>query len=576
MSLPVVTYGNYNYGDYANPRAVQYQGGFGEGLTKAAVSVIESYKEKKAEVKKANEDAYLASAQFNSEMEKLFGKAASANRVFLQDLKQDYGNTVKAYKLGNITLEQYSDRMDYFNGVVNDATLLADVMAPVIQSENDISFDDVRDNPDNRASNLMRNAVRNGRYVLGRDEKGLKIMLPVGDPSNFAVKFVDAKELINNPKYINPDLKYKHIDNDKFSTFLDDFANNSANKGILKKKQDAEIGEEYVVFDDSAEGIEKMKNLMLDQNANPLFSNVLDADEKEKYWEDVMGKDNWTGDEAQRNELNEYLANEAATILSKRGPIRSYRIAEGGPGGTSRNRDFNTAKSAFDSAVMNPVNFYNVHVTRSPYSDTTEGATYLGQGKYEIKTDVIDSKTGQLVPGPSKTIDLTNYQQFSQYAGTVIARHRSLQGTAGGTKEAIASVEQEEYIKQKYQEYMDNLALLDENLPEEAKNQRIVNESLEKENLMKKAKSDPDYELASTGIITHNGDKYTIFDDPDKMLAENYAGYFIQQSTGKLKMIPLMKNNKDYARDKQLMQELIQKKKEAEKRFKAKYPTINL
>lgn len=32
MGLPKVTYGNYNYGQYANPKAIQYKGGLGEGL----------------------------------------------------------------------------------------------------------------------------------------------------------------------------------------------------------------------------------------------------------------------------------------------------------------------------------------------------------------------------------------------------------------------------------------------------------------------------------------------------------------------------------------------------------------
>lgn len=486
MSLPVVTYGNYNYGDYANPRAVQYQGGFGEGLTKAAVSVIESYKEKKAEVKKANEDAYLASAQFNSEMEKLFGKAASANRAFLQDLKQDYGNTVKAYKLGNITLDEYSDRMDYFNGVVNDATLLADVMAPVIQSENDISFDDVRDNPDNRASNLMRNAVRNGRYVLGRDEKGLKIMLPVGDPSNFAVKFVDAKELINNPKYINPDLRYKHIDNDKFSTFLDDFANNSANKGILKKKQDTEVGEEYVVFDDSAEGIEKMKNLMLDQNANPLFSNVLDADEKEKYWEDVMGKDNWTGDEAQRNELNQYLANEAATILSKRGPIRSYRMPKDDK--INQLPATNNAITAFNDSINDPLTFYNTQVLTSP--TTSERAEYKGNGVYHLIT--FDKDSGK--QNAPVVIDLKNFTEFQKYAGTIQTYHRSIAGTSAEVRQAVAEIANIDELKQKH------TALL-EKFKDEPRNQEDID--VENFNNMQKVQQEEDYKLAIEDIPTN-------------------------------------------------------------------------
>ena len=39
MSLPKVSYGTYNYGQYANPTPVKYKGGLGEGLAGAAVSI---------------------------------------------------------------------------------------------------------------------------------------------------------------------------------------------------------------------------------------------------------------------------------------------------------------------------------------------------------------------------------------------------------------------------------------------------------------------------------------------------------------------------------------------------------
>ena len=46
MSLPKVSYGNYNYGQYANPTPVKYKGGLGEGLTGLAAGIIAGKKKK--------------------------------------------------------------------------------------------------------------------------------------------------------------------------------------------------------------------------------------------------------------------------------------------------------------------------------------------------------------------------------------------------------------------------------------------------------------------------------------------------------------------------------------------------
>ena len=39
MALPIVTYGKYNYGQYANPTPIRYKGGFGEALTGAVQAI---------------------------------------------------------------------------------------------------------------------------------------------------------------------------------------------------------------------------------------------------------------------------------------------------------------------------------------------------------------------------------------------------------------------------------------------------------------------------------------------------------------------------------------------------------
>ena len=62
MSLPKVSYGNYNYGQYANPTPVKYKGGLGEGLAGAAAIFGAAKKEKRIKEKKKLEAADTTSA----------------------------------------------------------------------------------------------------------------------------------------------------------------------------------------------------------------------------------------------------------------------------------------------------------------------------------------------------------------------------------------------------------------------------------------------------------------------------------------------------------------------------------
>ena len=182
MALPVVSYGTYNYGDYASPKAVQYKGGLGEGLTQGIVAFQKAKQERRAEIKQALEDSLLLSSQFSNQLNQLFGKASAYNKKFLQDLKVDFGNNVKNYKLGKISFDEYEENVAYFNGVLNDASLLASVMQPVIESDTDIKFQEARSDDDNQASVLTRWGIRNGKYLLDRDENGLKVVVAHGTP----------------------------------------------------------------------------------------------------------------------------------------------------------------------------------------------------------------------------------------------------------------------------------------------------------------------------------------------------------------------------------------------------------
>jgi hypothetical protein len=217
MALPVVSYGTYNYGDYASPKAVQYKGGLGEGLTTAILGIQKAKQEQKAQIKQALEDSLLLSSEFSSKLNTLFGKASSYNKQFLQNLKVDYGNNVKNYKLGKISFEEFEENNSYFDNILNDATLLSQIMQPVVTSESDIKFTDARDDDDNQASVLTRWGIKNGKYLLDRDENGLKVVVAHGTPGSFEAKGISATELINNPAYITPELKYRNEENEAYN-----------------------------------------------------------------------------------------------------------------------------------------------------------------------------------------------------------------------------------------------------------------------------------------------------------------------------------------------------------------------
>ena len=592
MALPVVTYGTYNYGDYANPKAIQYKGGLGEGLAGAAISILKAdqINRQKAEdqLKAANEQSLMLSSQFNAQLNAAFGKASAKNRQFLQGLKQEYGDTVKAYKLDKISFEQYEDKITYFQNILNEATQLAGIMKPIIESENDITFEQGRKNDDNRAAILARHGIRTGNYILTSDENGLRVVLPHGaGPSNFTPKSIAASELISNTKYITPEIEYNNLTNPSYGTMLQGVQKTiTDNSDFLDIKIDAELDRKLLRINQNKKEaiIEKiskqqgLRNIFIDPKTGKL-----DKDNMRYYYEDNMGMGlgSYKGTKDQLDAMSMSIAEDMYESMVSMDVLGEKPYKEGGDSVSSRQQDYNSALKAFDDAIFSPTTFYNLNITKSPYQQTNEGAKYLGNGKYEIQTDVTDPDTGQLKKGPIRTIDLKDFDSFQQYAGTIINRHRSLQGTKSGIQEALRVVNQEEYIKQKFEEYQAMIPSLDENLPQESKNRRIVNESLEKENLMGEAKKDSDYKLATTGIITHKGKSYSINlsnneeKDLDNMMANNYTKYFIRRSDSKLLYYPVIAGESSYKNDRGLMKELRFKRKEALKRLKAKYPTLN-
>tara|TARA_R100000231_G_scaffold49707_1_gene42303 strand:+ start:2479 stop:3999 length:1521 start_codon:yes stop_codon:yes gene_type:complete len=313
MALPVVTYGKYNYGEYSNPTPVKYRGGIGEGLTRGFVAFTDANKKKQEQIKQAKETSLMMSMQFNSQLNAAFGKAASHNRQFLRELKQEYGDSVKAYKLGQLGFDEYEDKMTYFQNILDESMQLAGIMKPIIESDVEMTFDMARSDPDNQAAILARWGVRKGKYLLERDENGLRIILPHGSAaSNYKPKSIAASELITNTKYITPEAKYDNMKNEQYGNLLTKVGKTLENKGeLLMHRIEKEQGKKIFSLDPSQKNgiineILKREDLL----------NIFNTQDKITYYEDeIGGLNSWNGNEDQIKALKLKLANDVYDSL---------------------------------------------------------------------------------------------------------------------------------------------------------------------------------------------------------------------------------------------------------------------
>ncbi len=211
MALPKVTYGQYNYGQYANPTPIKYKGGFGEGLAQAAVKFAEGFEKGKKEGILAKEQAFMASTQYEKQINKALGNAQSQNREFVIGLKQEVGDLVKGYKLGRISLDEYSKSMDKYNGYLNDLQLMRGTIEQIASSNNpEIDLKDVRFGLDNIGAAMTRNNLQKQNFIISENAKedGLNFSLPSGLPSDFKLVNMSVKDLIKDDRYYTPQIKF--------------------------------------------------------------------------------------------------------------------------------------------------------------------------------------------------------------------------------------------------------------------------------------------------------------------------------------------------------------------------------
>ena len=335
MGLPKVTYGNYNYGQYANPKAIQYKGGLGEGLAGGAQAIAstiaQSRKEQKEEGKKKDEklkkidiDSITKAGAYGSKMKQAAGKsfAIKENKKYIRQLKKDFGENEKQFALqGSAYADEYSEKKDYFENILNELIQFRNHATTALQGS-DLDIKDIRNNPENLARWQQKKAIENGLFTFGTNEgtRGLQITFSTnGEPATLL-----ASDIYSDAKSLTPQAAYSNSMN---STFQEEVENSFKNfRGvegvtIQDKKDINNIIHSRLNFSGAENEI---KNYLQSSSSitkimkDPTFDN-------ETYYEDILGLENYEGTEDEDKLIVEGLANdmfEQAKKLNR--PVSSY------------------------------------------------------------------------------------------------------------------------------------------------------------------------------------------------------------------------------------------------------------
>ena len=298
MALPKVTYGNYNYGQYANPTAIRYRGGIGEGLAQGANAIAGAIVTGRKKVKAAEEQAYITSTAFEKDVNKALGDASAQNREFVIGLKQEVGDLVKAYKLNKIGLDEYAKGMDKYNGYLSDLQIMSGKVQAIASSDNpEIDLTTVRGGLDNIGSAMTRNVLQKGQFIISENETedGLNFSLPSGLPSDFKIVNMSVKELVKDDRYYTPDIKFN-------------FDATPIANSLLKNIKNSKEGNEAITYTRRSIG-----NLNKD-----LILSALSKEQKEAYFEDSIEGNkmgDYVGSTEQDQQIYNALSNEIKNKL---------------------------------------------------------------------------------------------------------------------------------------------------------------------------------------------------------------------------------------------------------------------
>ena len=313
MSLPKVSYGTYNYGQYANPTPIKYKGGLGEGLAGATVQIGSALQIKKQKEKQkldaANTTSAIAEQKYQAALNENIGKARLHNQKWIIEQKEGYGNAVRDYKLGAIDRDTYLKKMNYYNTLLANLGTFNEQVSTISKMNDgqDIDLSLLRNNPQAYAAEIQRRSLRDGNVFLGTDKNG-QVTLNVGTWSENIGKEdarinVTLQGVIGDPRFYTPELSYNQALNKNFTTEVLRLKELSQGKGLHTAI--VEDGRDIVKFDST-----KQNEIVNFVTKNARLDGVLSGNDRRKYFEDNMGNGlgSWKNTDEQNNLVNQALA----------------------------------------------------------------------------------------------------------------------------------------------------------------------------------------------------------------------------------------------------------------------------
>ena len=439
MALPKVTYGTYNYGEYARPTAIKYKGGLGEGIAQGLAKGISSYMEAKEEkkefIKKVDTEVVKERARFGDALDVAAGSkfAEGENKKFIKQMNEDYGNAYRQWRLGNISAEEYEKTR---SGLMSDLRNIASVKDQAMGAlQLDIKEEDVRNTTDDLLRSERRDGFGNGLYLLGRD-KDNNLTYTV-ETSGGTQTYVGMK-ILNDEKFFLPSLKYDNSVNASFNSAAPNLLKLLAQTRPEYHTETVKGGYKYDTIDFDKHGSEIKASLMSSAN----FTNILNDKtfDAKAYYEDNLGnldKGNaYTGSPKQEEEIRQALADEVIQNAKINNISFNKRALPASP-----QEKINSATVAINNSVLNPVDFYNSHIYKSPH---LEDGAELTDTPGVIKTLTYSKDGTTLIP---TTMDLRKKAVFAKFIGFIGDHHPSVDGKSNEVRDAVANINLDELHK---------------------------------------------------------------------------------------------------------------------------------
>jgi hypothetical protein len=298
MSLPVVSYGRYNYGQYSNPTPIRFTGGFGAGIAQGITTGIKEIA-KQAQIKQQKEDAAnLASAkaqiQFQAATDAYLKSATEENKSFLIEQKQFRGETERLFALKQIGLDEYTKRVSASQGLLSQLKQLNGLVTELgkVNNGQEILDSELRNNPQAFDANIKLEALTSGKFkIKGNYEDGFDIELPMyqsamgtgAELKEFAVGDIPLNQLLQNPKLYTPGIKYEHGANKNMKQLAGIIENLAQKKGLTTQVDDGDY--ENLIIDPN-----KKQDLIKLIKQDGTFIAALTKQNREQLFEDNMFK----------------------------------------------------------------------------------------------------------------------------------------------------------------------------------------------------------------------------------------------------------------------------------------------